>query len=727
MPAGWRCFEPADLEGVSSTTASGTTASAQRYGRRQVWRRRRRGRSVSSALLERQRPAVGKAHSGPSLGFHVAPRSEGLLLLFEGTRGNRTGAGPWNSVEVSFRQAGVFHTRVLLKHAFLPHGTLQAAVIEGLANLHHVDKLAVCLDGKDAPAGGAAIEAAVAEAAAEPGCACELASGRDVRLGRRCENLLGMSPSGSPIDFVVPRAPQTLSALIKDLGISPAAAAGGAGAARGATARDFSASIAVGEFNHETFLEEDVRELRRAYGLEPPGSTVSIIGKRAARGELDDFATGGEGSLDLQVASVLSPGAPMTWWSVSPFDMDGFILSYAVQVNDAADPPLVHSISWGDAESLFPPSFVERLDYELMKFALRGITVLIASGDNGISATGSECAFVPDIVGSSPWVTTVGATMPSLASAPYCSEPAIHQALGGCVESGPITCSVTAGAVITSSGYWSLYRSQPSYQVGAVQAYLQQVPCAPCQSAAARRLQKVPVTPCQHLNSQKVCELHPLLGARRAAPDVALPGNSYPTLVNGSLGLFDGTSASAPAFAAMISLLNAEQRRRGQPPLGFLNPWMYQTYASAPGAFVDVVVGDTGSTEKDVCDAGFRSAPGWDPATGLGVPQYDALLRLLPESRMPAQVPQALDREIHLGAAGELGDRLPAFAALLGVASGALALGACATMHHVFAPFRAGLYQALSMRTIPTSRLHSAMLEEDVAGYHAWSATGGDA
>merc|ERR1712203_1112062 len=97
-------------------------------------------------------------------------------------------------------------------------------------------------------------------------------------------------------------------------------------------------------------------------------------------------------------------------------------------------------------------------------------------------------------------------------------------------------------------------------------------------------------------------------------------------------GLFDGTSASSPAFAAMVSLLNEERRRQGKPPLGFLNPWLYSAHSQDAGAFLDVVVGDTGSNELDSCASGFRAAPGWDPATGLGVPQFDTLRRLLPAS-----------------------------------------------------------------------------------------------
>ena len=51
-----------------------------------------------------------------------------------------------------------------------------------------------------------------------------------------------------------------------------------------------------------------------------------------------------------------------------------------------------------------------------------------------------------------------------------------------------------------------------------------------------------------------------------------------------------------------LARLNAEQRARGRPPLGFLNPWLYGARARSPAAFVDVVAGDIGSTPEEVRD-----------------------------------------------------------------------------------------------------------------------------
>ena len=56
----------------------------------------------------------------------------------------------------------------------------------------------------------------------------------------------------------------------------------------------------------------------------------------------------------------------------------------------------------------------------------------------------------------------------------------------------------------------------------------------------------------------------------------------------------------------------------GLPALGFLNPFLY----AHPDAFNDVTYGEI----KDYGYVGFRAAPGWDAATGLGTPDYEKLL-----------------------------------------------------------------------------------------------------
>merc|ERR1711966_470492 len=71
----------------------------------------------------------------------------------------------------------------------------------------------------------------------------------------------------------------------------------------------------------------------------------------------------------------------------------------------------------------------------------------------------------------------------------------------------------------------------------------------------------------------------------------------------------------SPEFFA---LLNNERLAAGKPPLGFLNPFIYQNAA----AFNDVTSGKNNAG----LGAGFTAIKGWDAATGMGTPDYTKLL-----------------------------------------------------------------------------------------------------
>lgn len=110
----------------------------------------------------------------------------------------------------------------------------------------------------------------------------------------------------------------------------------------------------------------------------------------------------------------------------------------------------------------------------------------------------------------------------------------------------------------------------------------------------------------------------------RGTPDVSALGEGYQTLVNGVLEGVGGTSASAPAFAAMVSLLNEARLAAGKPAMGYLNPFLYQH----PDVFTDVTEGTNAISrvEGQALLYGFNCTKGWDPVTGLGTPKFDKML-----------------------------------------------------------------------------------------------------
>lgn len=103
-------------------------------------------------------------------------------------------------------------------------------------------------------------------------------------------------------------------------------------------------------------------------------------------------------------------------------------------------------------------------------------------------------------------------------------------------------------------------------------------------------------------------------GTSRAYPDVSALGLNLATVWLGHALGIGGTSASTPLVAGIITLLNEDRAAIGKKPIGFLNPVFY----AHPEMFNDVTVGSNPGCGTD----GFKTAPGWDPVTGLGTPNY---------------------------------------------------------------------------------------------------------
>ena len=104
----------------------------------------------------------------------------------------------------------------------------------------------------------------------------------------------------------------------------------------------------------------------------------------------------------------------------------------------------------------------------------------------------------------------------------------------------------------------------------------------------------------------------------RAYPDVAAQGVGYQIVSGGSGYSADGTSASTPAFASIVALLNDRLIAAGKSPLGFPNPLLYSMGVSALN---DVTLG----TNFGCNTIGFPAKKGWDPVTGLGTPDFQKL------------------------------------------------------------------------------------------------------
>jgi len=124
----------------------------------------------------------------------------------------------------------------------------------------------------------------------------------------------------------------------------------------------------------------------------------------------------------------------------------------------------------------------------------------------------------------------------------------------------------------------------------------------------------------------------------RNTPDVAMTADNIfiegDDLMDETVG---GTSAAAPAWAALTALANQQAAAYGQPPVGFANPLIYAAGKSArySSAFNDIA---TGNNFWALSLTNFPAVPGYDLCTGWGTPIGDNLIDLLAGAADPLGV-----------------------------------------------------------------------------------------
>lgn len=125
----------------------------------------------------------------------------------------------------------------------------------------------------------------------------------------------------------------------------------------------------------------------------------------------DDYkCDSGEGNLDIQYIIAMARGSPTTWWHKS-----GGLSGWLVEVANTLNPPLVLSISYGADELTVSKGEFDLFDQQAQKLGVRGVTVLVASGDDGVHSSAARysstnCGYNPDFPAGCPYVVAVGAT-----------------------------------------------------------------------------------------------------------------------------------------------------------------------------------------------------------------------------------------------------------------------------------------------------------------------------
>ncbi|KGO69686.1 Peptidase S8/S53, subtilisin/kexin/sedolisin [Penicillium italicum] len=311
------------------------------------------------------------------------------------------------------------------------------------------------------------------------------------------------------------------------------------------------------------------------------------------------YRSGLEGNLDAEAMIGVAHPIPLTTYTVGgpppPFiPSDAFPtntnepflawLNWLLAQPDSELPSVVSS-SYGEPEGTVPPSYARRVCIAFAQLGLRGVSVITGSGDHGVGHP-AKCQdeFLVNFPDSCPYVTSVGATK----------------------GINPEAVAINRNNGFVSGGGFSRYFPRPSFQN---------------QNSVGRYLDAIGTLHEGRFNP-----------SGRSFPDVATQGYRYVTVWNGTTRLVDGTSASAPTFAAIVALVNDALAAENLPSMGFLNPWLY---SEGWKAFTDVTEGSIPGCNT----TGFPAMTGWDVASGWGTPWFPKFKELALQRRFATHLP----------------------------------------------------------------------------------------
>jgi kumamolisin len=297
--------------------------------------------------------------------------------------------------------------------------------------------------------------------------------------------------------------------------------------------------------------------------IAPQVISVSVDG--ATNSPTTPDSADGEVMLDIEISGAIAPAAKIVVYFAANTDQ-GFLDAITTAAHDTTNQPSVISISWGSAESNWTAQALTNFDEAFQAAAAMGVTVCVASGDDGSSDGLTDGNNHVDFPCSSSFALACGGTSLQASNGKITSEVV----WGNQPDDG-----ATGGGV---SNVFPLPAWQNAFGVPA------------------------PSNP----------------KGGRGVPDVsgdADPNTGYNVLVDGESAVYGGTSAVAPLWAALVARINQQIGK----PVGFLNPLIYAKAVEA-SAFHDITKGNNGS---------FSAAAGWDPCTGLGSPDGARLLAAL--------------------------------------------------------------------------------------------------
>jgi subtilase family serine protease len=335
-------------------------------------------------------------------------------------------------------------------------------------------------------------------------------------------------------------------------------------------------TIVIIDAFQDPFIGQELADFDTVWGIpDPPSFKIVAPDGLTPFDPNDDNMVGwsGEIALDVQWAHAIAQKANIVL-VLAKSNEDADIVSamaYAIH-NNLGD---VVSMSFGEGESCFDPKLDLKQHILFVEAALRHITLVASSGDDGAAQPGCKAddpAFLSaSTPANDPTVLGVGGTnlTAALDTGDYQSEVAWDDGFG------------------QSGGGFSTRYFRPLYQIG--------------------------------FNSR----------FGRGVPDVSYNGGVFGGVIvawyafgPGAFFIFGGTSAGAPQWAGITALADQANGRR----LGWLNPQLYNLARTRPSyakRFHDITTGN--NIVAGI--GGYTTSTGWDPVTGLGSPIASALIK----------------------------------------------------------------------------------------------------
>jgi hypothetical protein len=363
----------------------------------------------------------------------------------------------------------------------------------------------------------------------------------------------------------------------------------------------------------------DVTTFRNQYGL--PANSPTIILNGADPGILSTTGDQDETTLDTEWSGGVAKGATIkVVVSKTTNTNAGAYLSMQYIVDNNVAP--IVSMSYGFCEKgLGSTATMQYFGATWQQAATQGQSVFVAAGDAGSAdcdaGTSATQGFSVDGVASSPYDVAVGGTEFNEGGNSAVYWNSTNNTSNSSSAKGPIPEVVwnDAGSQLSAGGGGvSMYWSTPTWQTG---------PGVPTSDPGA---------PTQH---------------HRYVPDVSLSASAshdgYCLRLKSQTACgYGGTSATAPAFAGIMALVNQKTGQANGNP----NPRLYAIANQTPSVFHDVssgtnavscTVGTPNCSNSGVLN-GYNAAAGYDLASGWGSVDVTALASAWAGTALPVQI-----------------------------------------------------------------------------------------